>query len=123
MQVSPPVLAFGSFFIVEVQLFLVIFKFFENNSYICRRKAKKNNSLEIISPVKYGSHWYHTSSHLCLCVPRSIGLGAESTGMGIRVSPRGLLHQFRLPFLALSGNCPLVRYDNDMRMRRKEKPL
>lgn len=84
---------------------------------------QKNNSLEIISPVKYGSRWNHSSHHPCLCVPRSIGLGTESIGMGIRVSPRGVLHQFRLPFLGLRGNCPLVRYDNDMRMRRKKKTL
>jgi hypothetical protein len=52
-----------------------------------------------------------------------LGWGTESIGMGIRVPPGGLLHQFRLPLLGLSGNCPLVRYDNDVRMRRKEKTL
>lgn len=43
------------------------------------------------------------------------GWGAESIGMGIRVPSRRVLHQFRLPLLGLSGNCHLVRYDNDVR--------
>ena len=79
MRVSPPVLAFGNFFYCRSTPFGVAFKFFENNSYICRRKAK-NNSLEIITPVKYGSHWYHISSHPCLRVLWPSRLGTESIG-------------------------------------------
>ncbi len=41
MRVSPPVLAFGNFFYCRSTPFGVAFKFFENNSYICRRKVKK----------------------------------------------------------------------------------
>ena len=53
----------------------------------------------------YGNRWYHISHHSRFCFPWSIRLGAESIGMGIRVSPRGLLHKFRLPLLGSSGNC------------------
>ena len=46
-------------------------------------KRQKLTLKESCQLLRYGSHWYHTSSHPCLCVPRSIGLGAESIGMGI----------------------------------------
>lgn len=59
---------------MAINVFLSLFKLFNRNSYIYRQIAKIN-SQRIVSAIKYGSHWYHTSSHPCLCVPRPSRLG------------------------------------------------
>ena len=82
-------------------------------------KRQKITLKESCQLLRYGSHWYHTSSHPYLRVLWPSWLGTEGIGMGIRVPSRRLLHQFWLPLLGLSGNCPPVRFDNDLRMRKK----
>ena len=67
---------------MAINVFLSLFKLFNRNSYIYRQIAKIN-SQRIVSAIKYGSRWNHSSRYPCLCVPWSIGLGAESIGMGI----------------------------------------